>query len=239
MKNSTKILLLCLFIFNLSNTTFCKEIEIINTITVSVDAANDLEYFNENFYILSQGNIIKVSKEGKIVTKEKTKGDIKGITKNKQKTEINLLNENGEIKNIDGSILLRINLKETNVNHHNELEYISITDTGYVSFIKEGWSSRISFFNSSGNEKISILAPGLGDVSGIVCSNGNIWIVSDLGDNKNGIFRKYELLTDSIVEKEVFEIPINQPKGLTIDNESGFFTYSEGTKQIVNFKIEK
>lgn len=239
MKNSIKILLLCLILFNLSNSTFSQEIEIINTITISVDAANDLEYFNENFYILSQGNIIRVSKEGKIVTKEKTKENIKGITTNKQKAELIILNENGEIKNIDGSILSKINPKETNVNHHNELKFIAITDDGYISFTKEGWSSRISFFNNLGNEITSILAPGLGDVSGIINSNGNIWIVSDLGENKNGILRQYELLTDSIVEKEVFEIPIKQPKGLTIHKEGSFFTYSEETKQIVNLKLKK
>ncbi len=239
MKNSIKILLLCLILFNLSNNTFSQEIEIINTITVSVDAVNDLEYFNENFYILSQGNIIRVSKEGKIVTKEKTKENIKGITTNKQKAELNIINENGEIKNMEGSNLSKINSKETNINHHNELEFIAITDNGYISFAKEGWSSRISFFNSIGNEMTSILSPGLGDVSGLLYSNGNIWIVSDLGEKKNGIFRNYELFTDSIVEKEVFEIPIKQPKGLTIDKEGNFFTYSEETKQIVNFKLKK
>lgn len=115
MKNSIKILLLCLILFNLSNDTFSQEIEIINTITVSVDAAYDLEYFNDNFYILSQDNIIRVSKEGKIVTKEKTKENIKGITANKQKAELNFLNENGEIKNMDGSNLSRINSKESNI----------------------------------------------------------------------------------------------------------------------------
>jgi hypothetical protein len=60
-----------------------------------------------------------------------------------------------------------------------------------------------------------------------------------LGENKNGILRQYELLTDSIVEKEVFEIPIKQPKGLTIHKEGSFFTYSEETKQIVNLKLKK
>ncbi|MFQ3579673.1 MAG: hypothetical protein SNJ71_06005 [Bacteroidales bacterium] len=239
MKKLIKTLLLCLILFNLSNNTFSQEIEIINTIKVSVDAANDLEYFNENFYILSLGNIIRVSKEGKIVTKEKTKENIKGITTNKQKSELIILNENGDIKNMDGSTLSKINPKETNVTHHNELKFIEITDNGYISFTKEGWSSRISFFNSTGYEITSILSPGLGDVSGIGYSNGNIWIVSDLGEKKNGIFRKYELLTDSIVEKEVFEIPIKQPQGLTIDNEGSFFTYSEETKQIVNFKLKK
>jgi hypothetical protein len=223
----------------LLNNTFCQEIEIINTITVSVDTAYDLEYFNETFYILSQDNIIRVSREGKIISKEKTEENIKGIATNKLNVELNILNKNGEIKNLDGSNLSRINSKELNVNHHNELKLIAITDNGYISFIKEGWSSRISFFNSSGNEITSILSPGLGDVSGIVCSSGNIWIVSDLGEKKHGIFRKYELLTDSIIEKEVFEIPINQPKGLTIDKEGSFFTYSEETKQIVNFKLKK
>lgn len=116
MKNSIKTLLLCLILFNLSNNTFSQEIEIINTIKVSVDAANDLEYFNENFYILSLGNIIRVSKEGKIVTKEKTKENIKGITTNKQKAELIILNENGDIKNMDGSTLSKINPKETILN---------------------------------------------------------------------------------------------------------------------------
>lgn len=63
----------------MSNNTFGQGVEIINTITISVGAVNDLEYFNENFYILSQGNIIRVSKEGKIVTKEIIKENIKGI----------------------------------------------------------------------------------------------------------------------------------------------------------------
>ena len=198
-----------------------------------------MEYFNESFYVLSQDNIIRVSKEGKVITKEKTEGSIKGIATNKLNAELNILNENGEIKKMNGYNLSRINPKKSNINHHNELKFIAITNDGYISFTKEGWSSRISFFNSLGNEIASILAPGLGDVSGIIYSNGNIWIVSDLGEKKNGIFRQYELLTDSIVEKEVFEIPIKQPKGLTIDKEGSFFTYSEETKQIVNFKLKK
>jgi hypothetical protein len=223
----------------LSNNTFGQGIEIINTITISVGAVNDLEYFNENFYILSQGNIIRVSKEGKIVTKEIIKENIKGIATNPKNAELNILKENGEIQNMDGSTLSRVNIKETNINHHKEIKYIAITDNGYISLTKEGWSSRISFFNGSGNEITSIFSPGLGEVSGIVYSNGNIWIVSDLGEKKDGIFRKYEMLADSIVEKEVFEILIKQPKGLTIDKEGSFFTYSEETKQIVNFKLKK
>jgi hypothetical protein len=117
-------------------------------------------------------------------------------------------------------------------------KFIALSDTGYISYINEGWSSRIAFFNSSGKEVMSVFAPGLGKVSGLAFTKGNIWIVSDLGNNKKGIIRKYLLSPEKITEMEVIELPILNPKGLAIGEEDCFYTYSEQSKEIVKLKIK-
>lgn len=238
MKSSVELVLICLIIFELPTLTYGQEIDIVNKVAVFVDAVDDLGYFNGNFHILSRDKIITFSKDGSYQKEEKSI-NTRGITIDKESGEFTIVDESGEIKKLNGPKLLKIDADKQNNEVQRKLKFIAVTDSGYLTYINAGWSSRISLFDHSGKELISIFSPGIGKMSGLLFNNESIWIVSDLGKNKNGFLKRYDLRDDSIVEKEAFEIPIKQPKGLTTDAHNTFFTYSEETNEIISFKPKK
>ena len=208
----------------------------INQINTSIDNISDFAFNEKKFIISSNDKLIYLAMDGKVL-KEEINKNIHGISFGNNK-QLCLLYENGDIKRLDKSKVVNVTNIRSDKNLNISARYLSLTDSGYISYIKEGWSSRISYFNSQGKEIMSAFSPGIGKVSGLTFVNGSIWIISDLGKNKKSILRKYKLTSDNIVEEKVNEIPVKAAKGLTIDENNIFYTFSEQSKNIVKFKIK-
>lgn len=213
-----------------------KSIEIISRSKTSIQSITDLEVVEGQIAILSKDNLIFCDISGKILKKQKCEKSF-GIGYDMSKKELLYIDDKSSVNNILKTKSLVLKSKNEKSPNAIKKKYIAIADSGYVSYIDEGWSSRLAFFNSSGEEVASIFAPGLGSVSGITFQNRNFWIISDLGINKKGIIRKYSIKETEITADEVIELSEYNTKGLAIDNSDYFYTYSEQNKEIVKFKI--
>lgn len=240
-KKFCKVFITCCTTMMLVTTVFAQNVqfEVINQINTSTsfDNISDFAYNEKKFIISSNDKLIYLDMDGEVL-KEEINKNIHGISFGKYNKQLCLLYENGDIKRLDKSKVVNVTNIRSDKNLNINARYLSLTDSGYISYIKEGWSSRISYFNSQGKEIMSVFSPGIGKVSGLTFVNGSIWIISDLGGNKKSILRKYKLTSNNIVEEKVNEIPVKAANGLTIDENNIFYTFSKQSKNIVKFKIK-
>lgn len=222
----------CALILTFSILAQTKHIEVFNKTKTEIQNVTDLDVIDDRIAILSDEYLILYSIGGKILERQKCENTY-GIGFNKIRNELWFIDNKSTVTNLNKSISLELKSKNKNVLK----KYIAITDNGYVAYIDEGWSSRLAFFNLTGEEVTSIFAPGLGNISGVTFFNKDLWVIFDLGANKKGIIRKYYLKETEMSEDEVIELPIQNTKGLGIDNNGYFYTYSEVNTEIVKFKI--